>query len=65
VTGGSPTTAECAAAAGAAAVWEEGTDEGGTASSKAGDDLYDIVSGSYYSYELGEGSLLILSTFRR
>ena len=52
MTGGSPATAEWEAAAGAAAVWEEGTDEGGTASSNAGDDLYDIVSSSYYSYKL-------------
>jgi hypothetical protein len=33
------TTAECAVAAGPCALWEGETDEDGTASSKAGDDL--------------------------
>jgi hypothetical protein len=47
VTGGSPVTTECEAAAGAAAVWEEGTDEDGTASSNAGDEVYDIMSSGY------------------
>ena len=55
-------TAECAAAAGAAAVWEEGTAEAGTASSNAGDDLYDILSCGCYSYEL-EGEVAFYTIY--